>query len=351
MSASELLAVVAGVVAASWILISVIRTVVLPRPERVWLTMLSFDVARRMSLALAKRFPSAKSHRILGVFAPTVLVLLPLVWSLGLIAAFASIYWGADVGTLRESIELSGSSLTTLGIADTPRFPISLIVIIQALVGLSILALMIGFLPTLYGTFSSREVAVGRLTTRAGSPPVPASFVARLHEIGRLAHISELWEDWEDWFVELGETHTTFPALIFFRSSHQERHWLAAAETALDTAALVDAARLIPTQGHAATMIRSGYLAIRAVADFYQIAPELTPGSHDQLSIDRSDFDRLLNDLERRGIELQRNRDDIWIDFAGWRINYDKSLPGLADLIGLVPSHWDHIAPPVEETS
>jgi len=104
---------------------------------------------------------------------------------------------------------------------------------------------MISFLPSIYGTFSRREIAVGRLTTRAGEPPNPVEFIVRLHAIGRLAHIGDRWEEWEDWFVELGETHTTFPALVFFCSARPERNWLSAAEAALDTAAI--AAILAPT--------------------------------------------------------------------------------------------------------
>ncbi len=102
--------------------------------------------------------------------------------------------------------------------------------------GLAIVALLISFLPTLYGAFSRREVAVGRLTTRAGEPPNPVEFITRLDAIGQLAHVGDRWEEWEDWFVELGETHTTFPALIYFRSAKPDRSWVSAAEASLDTA-------------------------------------------------------------------------------------------------------------------
>ena len=269
-----------------------------------------------------------------------------------MILAFAAIFWGAGSGSFSESIEQSGSAFTTLGISTPPDFPLSILVIAEALIGLSILGLMIGFLPTLYGTFSRREVAVGRLTTRAGSPPVPASFIGRLKEIGRIELIGDLWEDWEDWFVELGETHTTFPALIYFRSSNSERNWLAAAETALDTAALVNATKIIPPSGQADTMIRAGYIALRSIADFYRIEPELGPDQMDRLSVQRSQFERFLDDLEGHGLSLERDRDLIWSDYAGWRLNYDRSVTGLRELIGFVPSHWDQIAGgPAESTA
>ena len=337
---SRILAVIVGGVGIGWVLTSAIRTVVIPRPERVWITTTSFELARRAANALAKRVSPRRRHAILGTFAPTVLITLPLIWSFGLIGFFASIYWGADIGSIQESIELSGSALTTLGFASAPSFGTRLLVIAQGLIGLAIVALMISFLPSLYGTFSRREIAVGRLMTRAGSPPTPVTFVARLHEIGRLQHIGERWQDWEDWFVELGETHTSFPALIYFRSASPQRSWITAAETALDTAALVSAADLAPSSGQADTMIRSGYLALRSIADFYRIEPERNPGDFEAISVDRSDFESALDELEAAGLPATGDRNAAWVAFAGWRVNYDRSICGLRDLIGDIPSCW-----------
>ncbi|HWD73626.1 MAG TPA: hypothetical protein VG371_00720 [Solirubrobacteraceae bacterium] len=47
-----------------------------------------------------------------------------------------------------------------------------------------------------------------------------------------------MWDSWENWFIELGESHTTFPQLGFFRSPHPRNHWVLAAEAVLDGAAL-----------------------------------------------------------------------------------------------------------------
>lgn len=337
---TRILAVVVGSIGVGWVLTSAIRTVVIPRPERVLITTASFELARRGANALASRVAPRRRHAILGTFAPTVLITLPLIWSFGLIGFFAAIYWGAAIGSVQESIELSGSALTTLGFASAPSFGTRLLVIAQGLIGLAIVALMISFLPSLYGTFSRREIAVGRLMTRAGSPPTPVTFVARLHAIGRLSHVGERWQEWEDWFVELGETHTSFPALIYFRSASPERSWITAAETALDTAALVSAADLAPSSGQADTMIRSGYLALRSIADFYRIEPERDPDDAGSISIERSDFESALDELEAAGLPPTSDRNAAWTAFAGWRVNYDRSICGLRDLIGDVPSCW-----------
>ena len=53
---------------------SVIRTVVIPRPERVWLTTTSFELARRAAQAVARRIANpARRHRVLGTFEPVVI--------------------------------------------------------------------------------------------------------------------------------------------------------------------------------------------------------------------------------------------------------------------------------------
>ena len=345
--------VVVGAVAAVWIVTSAVRTVVFPRPERVWLTSTAFELARRLSHVVAGRAGSPeRRHRVLGTFAPAVLISLPLLWSIGLMASFTAVYWGIDGGSVREAIELSGSSLTTLGFIAAPTFAMRLVAILEALLGLAIVALMISFLPTIYGTFSRREIAVGRLTTRAGEPPDPVTFISRVFAVGRLDHIDERWEDWEDWFDELGETHTTFPALIYFRSARPARSWLGAAEAALDTAALLLATDIAPMTGRADTMLRSGFLALRGIADHYGIEPEQNPDEMSALSVSQADFDRLLAELSDQGVAVGTEPDEAWEAYRGWRVNYDNSVCGLRTLIGDGASHWTRRQlPPVDDSA
>lgn len=342
----DALAIAVGALAAVWLLASAVRTMVIPRPERVWLTSVAFSTARRFTHAIAARIKSPdRRHHLLGTFAPVVLISLPVIWSLGLIVAFGAIYWGLDVGSVTEALELSGSSLTTLGFTPAPTFATRMVAVVQALFGLALIAFVISFLPTLYGTFSRREIAVGRLTTRAGEPPRPAIFLLRLHAIGHLDQIGDQWDEWEQWFVELGETHTSFPALIHFRSARPERSWLTAAETALDTAAVVTATQMVPSTGQAEILIRSGYLSLRAVADYYRVEPETDPADRSRLGVSRAQFDRLVDLLEARGLASLVIRDEAWEAFAGWRVNYDRAIEGLKGLVGDVPSHWDHELP------
>jgi hypothetical protein len=180
------------------------------------------------------------------------------------------------VGSMVDALEISGSSFTTLGFVAAPTGVTRLVAIVEALLGLAIVALMISFLPTIYGMFSRREIAVARLTTRAGEPPDPVNFITRLHAIDRLDLVGRRWEAWGDWFGEIGETHTTFPALVYFRSARADRSWLAAAEAA----------------------------------------------------------------LEARGVRFDVARQQAWDDYRGWRVNYDDAVIQLRKRIGDDPSHW-----------
>lgn len=85
-------------------------------------------------------------------------------------------------------------------------------------------------------------------------------------------------------------------------------------------------------------MIRSGYLALRSIADFYRVGPEAA--GIDELSVTRNDFERLLDDLAASGVGVAADRSQAWVAFAGWRLNYDRAIGGLRDLVGDLPSHW-----------
>ena len=65
MTFGEVVAIVVGTVGVVWLVTSAIRTVVMPRPERVWLTRTSFEIARRASRAVARRVVDPiRHHRV-----------------------------------------------------------------------------------------------------------------------------------------------------------------------------------------------------------------------------------------------------------------------------------------------
>src|SRR5207244_13198099 len=64
------------------------------------------------------------------------------------------------------------------------------------------------------------------------------TMLTRFHRIHGLDHLTDMWEAWEVWFAELEESHTSLPAVVFFRSPQPEHSWITAAGAVLDAAAL-----------------------------------------------------------------------------------------------------------------
>ncbi len=98
--------------------------------------------------------------------------------------------------------------------------------------------LLVTYLPSLYAAFSRREAQIALLEARAGSPPSGVDMIERYHRIDWLDRLTAVWEDWEAWFADIEETHTSLPALAFFRSPQPEQSWVTAAGAVLDGAAL-----------------------------------------------------------------------------------------------------------------
>ena len=40
------------------------------------------------------------------------------------------------------------------------------------------------------------------------------------------------------------------------------------------------------------------------------------------------------------GVPLKADRDQAWVDFCGWRVNYDEPLLGLCALVEPPPAPW-----------
>lgn len=333
---------VVGLAVVLLTLLSAVKTVVLPRSEVSIITRWSFALMRATigKIASPKR-SFAFRDRLLAYYAPVTLVLLPGVWIVLMIVGFTGMFFGLGHTSLRDAFLTAGSSLLTLGVSFDRSLPHAVVSFGAATIGLGLVGLMISYLPSIYGAFGRREQLVGMLEVRAGLPPSPAEMLIRYHRIGWLDRINdELFSKWEEWFMDIEESHTSVPALVFFRSPHPERNWITAAGVMLDTAAVVWAVVDRPQSGQAAVMLRTGAFSLRRIADTFDIAYDPDPAPDAPISISRREFDLLCVELQAAGIPLRANRDKAWEDFAGWRVNYDAALLGLARLVVAPPARW-----------
>jgi hypothetical protein len=235
---------------------------------------------------------------------------------------------------------MSGSALFTLGFATPRHLGPDLLAFVEAALGLGLLAMLISYLPTIYGSFSRREVSVSQLAVRAGTPPSAPEMIIRAHRTGFTERLDPLWRQWELWFVEIEETHTSTGILSFFRSPNPNRSWVTASGAVLDAAALRLAVLETEWTPDAATCIRAGYLALRAIADLFGIPHDPDPNADDPISITKSEFFQVYDQLVEAGVPVKPDREQAWRDFAGWRVNYDTVLLTLAGLVIAPYAPW-----------
>lgn len=341
MVAFRILAVVGGIGSVVAVVLSAIRTVVLPRSEVVRLSRYVFVALRKVFDLFAREQRSYEARdRVMAMYAPLGLILLPAAWSVLVIASFTAINWGLGIDPLRRAFSMSGSSFTTLGVTSPAGLATTAGAFAEAMIGLGLVALLISFLPSIYASFQRRELAVSMLETRAGDPPSAVALLRRHQLIGWLEDAGDLYGEWERWFADIEETHTSQATLVFFRSPLPNRSWITAAGAVLDAAALQLSVIDLKRDARAALCLRAGFLSLRHIADFFQIPydPEPEPGR--PISIERGEFEAACHELAEVGVPLKADRDQAWRDFSGWRINYDEVLVNLAGLTMAPYAPW-----------
>jgi hypothetical protein len=338
--AVRVLVFAAGVVIVLLTLGSAIRVVILPRGVPSRLIRVVFVVMRMLfELRMRRSWDYRRRDYILAFYAPVSLLATLVVWITLVGLGYAMMYWALGA-TFLTAFELSGSSIFTLGFFRPATVPSIALSYTEAAIGLLLLALLITYLPSIYGAFSRREAAVTALEVRAGSPPSATEMLWRYWVIGRFDQIDEIWSRWEDWFVDIEETHTSIASLVFFRSPQPDHSWVTAAGAVLDGAALYVSSVDLPRDAQAEIMIRAGYLALRRIADFFGIPYDPDPQQGDPVSIMREEFEEALDRLASAGLAIKADRDQAWLDFAGWRVNYDSVLLTMAGLTSAPYAPW-----------
>jgi hypothetical protein len=341
MIVARIVVFIAGAAAVYATFGSAVRTVILPRAVPAKLGRLVFLRMRDVFRLWAG--PGAtyeRRDRVMALYAPVSLLVLLGVWVTLVIVGYTGMFWGLGGRSVRTAFRLSGSSVLTLGFERPVDLPATVLSFTEAGVGLVLLAMLITYLPSIYASFSRRENAVTALEIRAGSPPSGVEMIERYWILGRVDRLEEVWRDWETWFVQVEESLSSFPALVFFRSPQPDHSWVTASGAVLDAASLVSSTVDVPRNVQAEFCIRAGYLALRRIADFFGIPYDPDPKKGDPITIGRDEFDEAYDRLARAGAPLKQDRDECWLNFAGWRVNYDTVLVALAGLTMAPYAPW-----------
>ncbi len=341
MLVAQIAAFLIGAAIVIYTFLSAVRTFVMPRSSNVMLTRIVF---RAMNLAFRIRLRRVTTYedrdRAMALYAPLTLLVLPAVWAAIILVGYMFMYWAIEPRPLYDIFSLSGSSLLTLGFTKTEGVVSLFFEFSEAVIGLTMIALLIAYLPTMYSAFSKRESMVALLEVRAGAPPSPYELLTRAQRIRGLDALTELWEQWEVWFVEVEESHTSLAALIFFRSPQPNVSWITAAGVMLDTAALLASTVDVPNNPQSQLMIRAGYIALRRIADYFSIEYNPNPAPDDFISVSQAEYDLVYDQLVAAGVPMKPDREAAWQAFRGWRVNYDRVLLALAALTMAPYAQW-----------
>jgi hypothetical protein len=349
--ALDLVEVVAGAFLVVASLLSAIRATILPRGVQGRISGATVSLVRALFRLRTSRLETYEGRdRSMAMLGPIALLAMLATWLLLILAGFALMYFGVTGRSWATSVELSGSSIFTLGTTTDHRLGPQILTYVEAGLGLLIVALLITYLPSIYTAFSRREIGVAYMRVRAGTPPRAVNMLIRFQRIDFAQHrLAEFWRQWESWFADIDESHTTFPILAFFRSPQPERSWITTAGAVLDGTAFWLGCLKHPNDPDAQLTLRAGYLALRRIADVFGIPYDADPAPDDPISVTRQEWDAAMDEMAAAGVPLHPDRDKSWKAWRGWRVNYDAVLLHLARLVEAPPAPWISDRSPVND--
>ena len=296
-----------------FVLLDAFETIVLPRRVQHGLRLTSFFYKRTWTawLRLSRQIkrPSWREN-FLAYFGPLSLIGLLVFWAAGLIFGFACMQYGlgqhlllgGERITFGKVLYHSGETFFTLGYGDIvpSNSAARALAVMEAGMGFAFLGVVIGYLPVVYSSFSTRELEIALLDARAGSPPSAAEFLARLGCCPDQSVLDGIFRDWERWSADLLTSHISYPVLVFFRSQHSNQSWLGALTAMMDVTALV----ITGVEGlHNEQAKLTFAMARHAVVDISQvIMARYDPRFPNRLASE--DFERLRKELAGRGVTL-----------------------------------------------
>ena len=353
------IAMILGIVLSFGVVLDAFQTIILPRRPtgRLRITRLFYTLTWTPWAALTRRVRNERTReQVFSIYGPLSLIMLLVLWAVLLISGFGLVYYALGspfhdsmmnelTGSRHKiwtDIYVSGTTLFTLGLGDVvPTRPIARwVIILESGVGLGLVALVVGYLPVLYGAFSRREISVALLDARAGSPPTAAELLSRHGFDGGEVALIELLAEWERWSAELLESHVSYPILCYYRSQHDNQSWLAGLVTVLDACSLLIAS----VQGRSARQAQLTFaMARHALVDLghvFHIDDEVKALAAAGLNrLPPTDFRRLCSALGKTEIQLCGD-DQSASRLQQLRQMYEPNAQALAHYLGLSLPMW-----------
>jgi hypothetical protein len=334
---------VGGVLLIGLVLWDIFQTVVLPRPSST-----RVRIARNMirlswpvwSWRAQRRSTSVDREKILGSYAPAIVLLVLVTWMVGMVIGFGLVLYSLREGIsptpdLGSALYFAGTSVLTIGFGDiTATHGLARVVaVIAGGLGLGIVALGITYLFSLYGSFQRREILVVRLEARAGTPPSGIALLESYGDPAMRPGLAPFFVEWEAWAAEVLDTHVAYPILPYFRSSHDDVSWVSALGAVLDAAALTLTTIEDGPSGEALMAQRVGNHFVEDLANFFG-----WPNTPLAL-VERAEFNAARDRLAAAGW-LLTEAEGAWNAFVRLRSGYAFRLNQMALYWVTPPAEW-----------
>jgi hypothetical protein len=326
---------------------SVIGTLIVPRPVGSWLTRSVDRLVFAAYMSVTRPVTDwVRRDRILATQAAAILVGQLVAWLSIFLVGFTLALWPSPGRNISSALADAGSSIFTLGFAEPAGTTPAVIVFIAAATGMIVIALQIGYLPTLYSAFNRRETQVALLVSRAGFPSWGPELLARTHYAlgsgtSTINTLPDLYQQWERWSADVAESHTTYLPLVRFRSPQPYSSWVIALLSVLDSAALL--LTLSPGQAPivpARLCLRSGFNCLNRIARAMGMDVPVEADPEAGITLTYEEFLQAHARLAAVDFPMTRKPEDAWPDFVGWRVNYESTAYQIAAAIDAVPALW-----------
>ena len=342
---ARVLAGVAGAAVVLLVITDAVATLVVTqgrtapwRPTRLWLT-----GTWRVTRAAAARLPGPGSDAVLNAYTAVSLLGLLVLWLAGLTLGWALVYWGlsdkvdgsGDFGTL---LYYAGASLLTPAFGTAHGAPERVLTLFETLTGLGTIALLISYLPALYGAYSKREARLLTLDDPLGGRITPVRVIAVHAGDGDLDLLYRFFAEWEMWTAEVLESHVSYPMLALFRSQQPGQSWVTALGVVTDAATLTCACVVGAEQREPYFCHRRGRRAVIEIADRLHVRD---PAPADWLT--EANFELAWATLVTLGLPL-RDKDDAWTRLHELRAAYGSRLEQLIGFLMAPHGFWGHSA-------
>jgi hypothetical protein len=321
--------IIAGAVIALMTLRDVFETVVVPGGSKATLR-----VTHRLVFVFLPVWKiGRRGGGISTNFAPFILVASFVIWM-----ALLAVGFGLMAYALRHSFEpplrsffdalyLTASSLVTVGLSATDATgPARWVIIGAGFCGLAVMTMAVTYLLEVQNSVATRDTGIITLNTSAGDPPSAVAMLENYASTGNRGELARFLREARDWCTAVGQSHSSHPSLIYFRSVATGSGWPAALGVLLDLAlfahAMIDDDAL---RGPAVLLRADGLRMSRELANMARLEPAIEETSEDEL---REAGRR----LEAAGYRLKGGID--WLQLIHERRRNSEWVTPMADHLG-----------------